>query len=90
MHLAPSSSVFSVFMEGWETKPPLHNATPALSSLTKAWRECTGWARRSVPPLLEGLAICPLAPAHQSGTGSGERGGRSRGTLANRCGQIVD
>lgn len=46
------------------------------------------------PPLLEGLAICPLAPAHQSGTGSrsGERTRRRRGwgTLANRCGQIVD
>ncbi|TNN83894.1 hypothetical protein EYF80_005765 [Liparis tanakae] len=50
------------------------HAALALSSLTKAWRECAGWARRSVPPLLEGLAICPLAPAHHSGTGGGEKG----------------
>lgn len=82
----PIQCVFSVFIERLgRLKPPRSS-----SSLTKAWRECAGWARRSVPPLLEGLAICPLAPAHQSGTGSGEKGDGSRGTLANRCGQIVD
>lgn len=29
------------------------------------------------PPLLEGLAICPLAPAHQSGTGGWREGNRA-------------
>lgn len=68
----------SVFTEGWESAEP---PPPLLLSpnLTKARRECAGWARRSVPPLLEGRAICLLAPSHQSGTGGGENGGDGAG-----------
>lgn len=71
MALVPSV-VFSLYLSKVGRANP--RAAPALSNLTKAWRECAGWARRSVPLLLEGLAICLLAPSHQSGTGSGEKG----------------
>lgn len=56
----------------------------------------TAWARRSVPLLLEGPAICPLASEwHRQWEKKKKKTkekiqGTLLGTLANRCGQIAD